>query len=119
VELLRSAPDSGERPRTEEIGARYEANFLRGESPTLSPENVDETGDSLRIMRSAAEVRLVGRTQPAGLSGSGRKGPEGLPDRLISLVPGEQSPQPDLNHALGQNGLGHARREERCSEHGL
>jgi hypothetical protein len=85
---------------------------------TLSPENVDETGDSLRVMRSAAEVPLVGRT-PAGLSGSGRKGPEGLPDRFLSLVPGEQSPQTDLHHALGQNGLGHARREERRSEHRL
>src|SRR5918996_4506011 len=28
----------------------------------VSPENVDETGDSLRVMRSAAEVLLVGRT---------------------------------------------------------
>jgi hypothetical protein len=36
--LSRSALDGGERPRTEEIGARYGANFLRGEVPTLSPE---------------------------------------------------------------------------------
>jgi hypothetical protein len=84
----------------------------------FAPENV---GDRRlpRVTRSAAEVPLWSDGDPAGLSGSGRKRPQGFPDRFLSLVPGEQSPQTDLHDAFGQNGLGHARGEERRSERRL